>query len=223
MQVLLVEDNNLDQTTSLRPNLEANGYDVCLADTPDSAVQKALAHWPNLVIFHPVQGNLDLAEIQQAIHETDLNLPYIIIASKEQLQIPLSRDTILISPGKLHQLNQGIEKATIKQKDRFLRLPDLIIDCQQYKVLRGGKNYWLTPKEFKLLSLLIDNREQILKRKTIMQEVWETDYMGDTRTLDVHIRWLREKIEENPSQPRHLLTVRGVGYRFIVDPTSEAK
>jgi DNA-binding response OmpR family regulator len=97
----------------------------------------------------------------------------------------------------------------------------LIIDCQQYKVLRNGKGYWLTPKEFKLLYLLVENQGQILKRKTIMQEIWETDYMGDTRTLDVHIRWIREKIEENPSQPRHLITVRGVGYRFVVNPESE--
>jgi DNA-binding response OmpR family regulator len=221
MQVLLVEDDNLDQTISLRPNLEANGYEVCLAHTPDSAAQRALANWPNLVIFHIIKGNLDLSKVEQAINETNLDIPYVIIAHKEQLKTPISRDTILVSPNKLQQLNQSIEKATVKQRDRFLRLPNLIIDRQQYKVLRSGKNYWLTPKEFKLLYLLVDNHDQILKRKTIMQEVWETDYMGDTRTLDVHIRWIREKIEENPSQPRHLITVRGVGYRFIVNPDLE--
>jgi two-component system phosphate regulon response regulator PhoB len=85
-------------------------------------------------------------------------------------------------------------------------------------VLHAGQAYSLTPKEFKLLYLLISNSDQILSRKTIMQEVWETDYLGDTRTLDVHIRWIREKIEKNPSRPQRLITIRGVGYRFVVNP-----
>jgi two-component system phosphate regulon response regulator PhoB len=68
------------------------------------------------------------------------------------------------------------------------------------------------------LYLLTSHPNQVLSRKTIMQEVWETDYLGDTRTLDVHIRWLREKIEDNPSRPQRLITIRGTGYRFILDP-----
>jgi DNA-binding response OmpR family regulator len=106
------------------------------------------------------------------------------------------------------------------QKNRFIRLPNLILDCQRYQVLRNGQAYLLTPKEFKLLRLLIDNHDQVLSRKEIMQQVWETDYMGDTRTLDVHIRWLREKIEEEASHPRRLITIRGVGYRFVMNPES---
>jgi DNA-binding response OmpR family regulator len=221
MQLLLIEKDNLDHTVSLLPSLEADGYEVRLADTPDMAAQKVLTFWPNLIIFNPVSSDLNLADFQRAINETQLDVPYIIVGTKEQVGTPVSSDTILVAPAKLQQLSQSIEKAVTKQKNRFIRLPRLIIDCQQYKVLRNGKGYWLTPKEFKLLYLLVENQGQILKRKTIMQEIWETDYMGDTRTLDVHIRWIREKIEENPSQPRHLITVRGVGYRFVVNPESE--
>jgi DNA-binding response OmpR family regulator len=215
---LLVEDHDLNQGSSLLSNLEANGYQVFLAHTPDTAVRTALSHWPNLVILNPAQGYLDVVYFQQVINETKLDVPFIVVGHKQQVQPALSPDTILVAPNKLQQLEQSIEQATTKQKNRFLRFPNLTIDCQQYKVLRGGHEYSLTPKEFKLLHLLATNHEQIMKRKTIMQEVWETDYMGDTRTLDVHIRWIREKIEENPSRPRHLITIRGVGYRFLANP-----
>jgi DNA-binding response OmpR family regulator len=221
MQVLLVESDDLDHNTSLLSSLETDGHQVFLAHTPDIAVQKILNYWPNLVIFNPAQGYLDLADFQQVIAETNLDVPWIVVGNKDQLSASMSHDTILIAPNKLQHLSQSMEKATLKQKNRFLRLPDLIIDCQRYKILRNGRNFSLTPKEFRLLYLLVDHRDQVLKRKTIMQEVWETDYMGDTRTLDVHIRWLREKIEENPSQPRHLITVRGIGYRFITSPESD--
>jgi two-component system phosphate regulon response regulator PhoB len=107
---------------------------------------------------------------------------------------------------------------TANQKNRFVRLPDLIVDRHQRQVLCQGRAHSLTPKEFRLLSLLINHSDQILSRKTIMQEVWETDYLGDTRTLDVHIRWIREKIEKNPSRPQRLITIRGVGYRFVANP-----
>jgi len=221
MQVLLIEENNLDHTASLRSNLEANGYQVYLVHTPDGAAQQALTLWPNLIVYNSGSSTLELADFHRAISETKLDVPCVIVANQEQIKVPVGNETVLIAPHKLQQLNQSIEKVVTKQKNRFIRLPNLTIDCQQYKVMRGGKHFWLTPKEFKLLYLLISNQGQILKRKTIMQEIWETDYMGDTRTLDVHIRWLREKIEDNPSQPRRLITVRGVGYRFVVNPDSE--
>ena len=91
-----------------------------------------------------------------------------------------------------------------------------MVDCEQLNVLCDSQTHSLTPKEFKLLHLLITHPNQVMSRKKIMQDVWDTDYMGDTRTLDVHIRWIREKIEVNPSRPQHLITIRGLGYRFMV-------
>ena len=92
------------------------------------------------------------------------------------------------------------------------------MDCKQRQLLRGNQSFHLTPKNYKLLCLLIEYRDRDLSRRTIMKDVWETDYMGDTRTLDVHIRWLREKIEDNPNHPRRIVTIRGVGYRYITHP-----
>jgi two-component system phosphate regulon response regulator PhoB len=127
-------------------------------------------------------------------------------------------DLVVTASGDPQDFPQAMTEATAKQADRFIRLSNLTIDCDELQVLRYGQSLNLSPKEFKLLHLLVSNANQVSSRKAIMQEVWETDYLGDTRTLDVHIRWLREKIEENPSRPRHLITVRGVGYHFITDP-----
>ena len=221
MHVLLFEDNKLNQTESLHSCLKEQGYHVWLVHTPEIATQTTAAYWPNIIVFHSVEDYQDLAGFQQAINNTKLNIPLVVVSDKSQLKSVINNDIILVAPNKPKQLDQGIQKATAKQKNRFLRLPAFIIDCQQLNVLRDGKIYSLTPKEFKLLHLLIQNQSQVLSRKTIMQKVWDTDYMGDTRTLDVHIRWVREKTEEDPSRPKHLITVRGVGYRFIAGTSSE--
>jgi two-component system phosphate regulon response regulator PhoB len=104
------------------------------------------------------------------------------------------------------------------QDNRFIQLPNLTVDCEKQQILREEVQFNLTPKEFQLLYLLIENANQVTSRKEIMLHVWDTEYLGDTRTLDVHVRWLREKIEKNPSRPRHLITVRGIGYQFISHP-----
>jgi DNA-binding response OmpR family regulator len=217
MQILLIEDNNLNQTRSLIPNLENQKYQVAVAHTSKMAAQKTETIWPNLVIFNANNSDLKLSSLQKAINKINLNIPYVVVGD-ESSQPGTNGDTIFVASGNLEQLNQGIEKAMVRQKDRFIRLPDLIIDCQQRQILRKNQCYHLTPKGFKLLHLLIDYKDRDLSRRVIMKQVWETDYMGDTRTLDVHIRWLREKIEDNPSRPRRLVTIRGVGYRFITEP-----
>jgi len=160
---------------------------------------------------------LNLHNFQAAIDQFNLKIPYVIVGDKNDLITEAGADIILVTPGKLQQLTQGIKKAMANQQDRFMRLPDFTLDCQHHQVLREGQVYDLTPKEFRLLYLLMSHPDEILSRKTIMQEVWETDYLGDTRTLDVHIRWIREKIEQNPGHPERLITIRGVGYRFVAN------
>jgi two-component system OmpR family response regulator/two-component system alkaline phosphatase synthesis response regulator PhoP len=142
----------------------------------------------------------------------------VVVGDKNQQPMKANGDTVFVAPDDPKELQEGIKEATSRQKDRFVRLPDLIIDCRQRQLMQNNRSYHLTPKEFRLLFLLVDNKDQDISRRAIMKEVWETDYMGDTRTLDVHIRWLREKIEDNPSRPRRLVTIRGVGYRFISEP-----
>jgi DNA-binding response OmpR family regulator len=102
----------------------------------------------------------------------------------------------------------------------ILRVDDLTFNLQTRCVHRGDRVNRLTPKQALLLQVFMEHAGQTLTRKFLMTTVWNTDYMGDTRTLDVHVRWLREKIEDNPSQPRYLRTVRGIGYR-LGSPSAE--
>ncbi len=217
--ILLIENSNLNQAESLASSLEAQGYQAYLAHTPQTAAEKIKTLWPNLIVFNLVSSGLELSGIQEVIDKTDLNIPCLIVSDKNDLPAKVNADTVVVASGDPQQLAQSIKKAISKQKNRFIRLSNLILDRQQCQVLRSEERFSLTPKEFNLLYLLIANHDQVLSRKTIMQKVWETDYMGDTRTLDVHIRWLREKIEERPSRPRRLITVRGIGYRFITQET----
>lgn len=101
-----------------------------------------------------------------------------------------------------------------KRASRKLRAGDLTLDLEQRTVSKQGVSSHLTFKEVALLEILMRNNGEVLTRKRLMKEVWDTDYLGDTRTLDVHIRWLRVKVEDKPSQPEMIRTVRGVGYRF---------
>ena len=101
---------------------------------------------------------------------------------------------------------------------RFLRCADLQLDLENRHVVKGnGQAQRLTPKECHLLATFIRNRGEVLTREFLMREVWETEYTGDTRTLEVHVHWLRRKIEDDPSNPRYIHTVRGVGYWFEPD------
>lgn len=217
VQVLLVEDANLDQAESLLADLEEQGYQVLMTHTPESALEKIRVLWPNLIVFNSSSSLLNLPNFQAAIDQFNLKIPYVVVSDRNDLMTEAGGNTILVAPGKLQQLTQGIKKATANQQDRFIRLPNLTLDCQHHQLLREGQVYGLTPKEFRLLHLLMSHPDEILSRKTIMQEVWETDYLGDTRTLDVHIRWIREKIEQSPSRPERLITIRGVGYRFVAN------
>jgi len=110
-----------------------------------------------------------------------------------------------------HKKSQGDHNHTVN-------IGPFAIDTESKKLRIDGEVHNLPPKLFDLLMLLVKNSGETVYREHIMQTVWHTDYMGDTRTLDVHIRWLREKLEKNPSDPKYLLTIRGSGYRFIEHP-----
>lgn len=218
MHMLLIESNDLTQSESLLPNLEQTGCQVCVVHTPSTAATKINTIWPDLVVFNLLNIRPDPSAYHEAISGTDLNIPYLIVGRGEDFPVEADVKVLVKSPSDAQQLARAIQKAISKQSDRFIRFPNLTIDCEQNQILRDGETYSLTPKEFKLLHLLVTNAGQVSSRKSIMQQVWETDYLGDTRTLDVHIRWLREKIEQDPSRPRHLITVRGVGYHFVAEP-----
>jgi two-component system phosphate regulon response regulator PhoB len=108
----------------------------------------------------------------------------------------------------------GSSSIQAKKMVGVLRVNGLALDLKNRQLVGQQGAYKLTPQECRLLEAFMSHPDEVLTRRFLMKRVWQTDYLGDTRTLNVHIRWLRQKIEENPSQPRYLRTVRGVGYRF---------
>jgi len=120
-------------------------------------------------------------------------------------------------------VRKGSSSGKGKRNSQQLVAGDLTLDLAGRNVVKNGIPTHLTFKECALLEILIRNNGEVLTRKQLMKHVWDTDYLGDTRTLDVHIRWLRKKIEDDPSQPILIRTVRGVGYRFEVAKTKRRK
>ncbi len=212
LKVLLIENETTD-SNSMRPGLLSRGYEVVLAPDKLQATSLAVRDWPDLVVVNACTGALDLGEICQALDETQLEFPRLIVLPDEARN-HLPADAHLSTPFTPNQLTHRIKKAMSVQGDRFVRVADVTLDGLKYRVQRGGRSAHLTPKEHKLLHLLMQHAGEVLNRRMIMNEVWETDYLGDTRTLDVHSRWLREKLEDNPSRPQYIVTVRGIGYRF---------
>lgn len=216
LKVLLVESGSQD-SHSVEPDLLERGHEVTVAHSPHKAPSMALADWPDLVVVNACAEFLDVDEICQALDETRFDFPRLIV-SRDEAYNHISNGVFLLIPCSPRQLTQRIGKAIGDQNDRFLRLGNITLDGLKRRMKRGDRIEHLTPKEFRLLHLLMQHAGEVLNRGTIMKEVWETDYLGDTRTLDVHIRWLREKIEDDPSHPQYIITVRGVGYRFSSEP-----
>lgn len=216
LKMLLVENISND-SHSVAQDLIERGHEVIMARSPRKAPSMAVADWPDLVVVNACAGFLDVGEICQALDETQFDFPRLIV-SRDEMYDGMSNDVFLLIPYSPRQLTQRIKKAIGEQDDRFLRVGNITLDGLKRRMKRSGRIEHLTPKECRLLHLLMQHVGEVLDRGTIMKEVWETDYLGDTRTLDVHIRWLREKLEDDPSHPQYIVTVRGVGYRFSAGP-----
>ena len=211
--ILLIEPAGLEER-SVYAVLPAERYDIAWATTVDKAKQTLKELWPDLVICNLVGGGLNLTQCRAALQATRLNLPCLLLAPAAPS--PNHLETFLPMPCPAEALQQAI--VAVAEQDRFVRRGDFTLDTRQKYLLQGQVKHRLTPKPYGLLHLLMSHEGEIVYRKTIIKEVWETDYMGDTRTLDVHVRWIREMIERDPSQPDCLQTVRGVGYRFVARP-----
>jgi DNA-binding response OmpR family regulator len=217
LKVLLVESESKD-AHSVKTDLQDRGYEVTTAHSPFQAPSVALSDWPDVIILNNSDGALDLGEICRALDATQLEFPRLIVSSPEIQDHHGAPDACLPFPFTPRQLTQHVKKVVSGQDGRFLRIAGITLDGWKRCVQRAGRTARLTPKEYKLLRLLMQHAGEVLNRRTIMKEVWETDYLGDTRTLDVHIRWVREKLEDDPGQPQYIFTIRGVGYRFRKDP-----
>lgn len=214
---VLIVGSDKATTTAYANCFDKKEYDIVTAHSGRQALAQAKSHSLDAIVVDTTVPRLNCKAVCRKLRG-ETSAPVILIA------LPNSKiDGAIVTAGIVHKpvvakkLIACIKAAIESKPPRLLTVGPISLDLEKHKLLRGSKTLALTPKQFALLKLLMSRVGQTVTRKTLMREVWNTDYLEDTRTLDVHIHWVREKVEENPSKPRYLLTVRGQGYKFVVE------
>lgn len=222
-KILLVDDE-ATIVQSLRYNLERSGYAVTAAGDGRTAVALVASEQPDLVILDIMLPVLDGIEACKEIRKTS-KVPIIMLTAKDQefdkvLALELGADDYVTKPFALGEMIARV-KARLRRsetesdnRDEAITIGDITIDRSRQKLVVRGETVALAPKEFRLLYLLMENRGRIVTRQMLLEKVWGYDFEGEHQTISVHVRWLREKIEIDPNNPRHIITVRSRGYMF---------
>jgi len=216
-EILIIEDEGFIAGLLSR-NLTQRGYGLAILECKQ-AMQQARKHKASLVLLEAPANPGQATAICQHMRDTT-TAPIIALCDPGASLDEIEGVEYLSKPVDFRALLAAVENALKRQRSskprtlRVLRRGDLTLDLQTRQLMKGQEHYHLTPKEFRLLRLLMSKPGQVLTHKLILREVWNTEYEGDIRTLHVHICWLRKKIEATPNKPAQLRTVRGVGYRF---------
>ena len=213
IKVLLVEK---DVTTSdlLLPSLERKGYQVTLASTRRQATSRYRSVRPDILIVDVASFGTSGYRVLDAVQPQLNGVPTILLLEEGHAMAGSQAEAFMTPPFTSRKLLYRLRKVAQALPSREIRVGELVFDPVTRTLNKGQTRCSLRPKEAALLAFFIRNSGRVLSRQEIMKAVWDTVYVGDTRTLNVHVRWLRQKIEDDPGRPRLLRTVRGVGYRF---------
>ncbi len=222
-KVLVVDDEKLI-VKGIRFSLEQDGMEVDCAYDGEEALEKIKSKEYDIILLDVMLPKLTGFEVCQQVREFS-TVPIVMLTAKGEdmdkiLGLEYGADDYIIKPFNILEVKARI-KAIIrrtspkpKEAAQVVENGDMKLDCQGRRAYAGGRKINLTAKEFELLELLVVNANKVYSRENLLKLVWGNDYPGDVRTVDVHIRRLREKIEENPSEPRYVHTKWGVGYYF---------
>lgn len=220
-EILVIEDEGLIAGL-IGKSLTRKGYEIAVLERKQIARQ-ARKHKPSLIILDAPSSEAEAVDACRRLQEAT-SVPILMLSDSPSELEELEGVVYLTKPPDFRELLAAVESnLSVRRKRKkhtlhFLRLGDLALDLQTHRLIKGETRYRLTPKEFMLLKMFMSNPGQVLTHKAIMKEVWNTSYTGDTRTLYVHVSWIRGKTEEDPAKPTILRTVRGVGYRFEIKP-----
>lgn len=223
---ILVVDDEEHIAELISYNLTSNGYKVIVANNGNDAVKLAVEEKPNLILLDlmiPGKDGYDVCKDVRSNSEIR-NIPIIMLTAKSEeldkiLGLELGADDYITKPFSVRELLARV-KAVLRRfsisepESNVLVFGNLTADFDKREILINDKKLDLTLKEFELLEILIRNKGKILTRDTLLDKIWGYEYIGETRTVDVHIRYLRKKIELDDKNPRLIETIRGVGYRF---------
>lgn len=230
-KILVVEDEPTLRET-LEYNLTRHGYQVCTATDGYAALETARRERPDLIVLDLMLPGLDGVEVCRILRQ-ETTIPILMLTARAEevdkvVGLEVGADDYVTKPFSMREL-----LARIRAQMRRVRLmreeaaategapagerlvfDDLVIDTARGQAFVRGKPLRLKPKEYELLVFLARHRGFVLSRDLILEQVWGWDFIGGSRTVDVHVRWLREKIEADPANPARIVTVRGAGYRF---------
>ncbi|CCK23898.1 Transcriptional regulatory protein YycF [Lacticaseibacillus paracasei] len=233
---ILVVDDEKPISDIVKFNLDKEGYDVVTAYDGEEALKKVEAESPDLILLDLMLPKIDGLEVARQIRK-EHDTPIIMLTAKDSeidkvLGLELGADDYVTKPFSNRELVARV-KANLRrtassnaasneedEANKELEVGDLTIHPDAYTVSKRGENIELTHREFELLHYLARHLGQVMTREHLLQTVWGYDYFGDVRTVDVTVRRLREKIEDNPSHPEWLVTRRGVGY-YLRNPDAE--
>jgi DNA-binding response OmpR family regulator len=213
---LLVIEGRHAEIPSFAADLQKKGFDVHTVENGSRAVARLRDVSPSLVVVNAASLRSTGLRICQSIREKDSKLPIILILEKEKEVAKELVDSILALPFTVQKLVNRIKPLLPGDGKNVMHVGPIRLDLEKRRVRCLGRNTKLTPRLVTLLRLLMDKHGEVVERESLFKKAWETNYTGDTRTLDVHISWLRRAIELDPENPKFLKTIRGVGYRLDV-------
>ena len=226
-KVLVVEDEKAIADI-LEFNLKKEGYEVVCAYDGEEGLSAALGQNPDLILLDVMLPKLDGFEVCKGVRKSS-NVPIIMLTAREEevdkvLGLELGADDYITKPFSMRELMARVKanvrrgfvqntEETVSDENRLV-FGDIVINLKSLDVKRGGEHIELTPREFDLIKFLATQPNQVFSREELMESVWKYDYYGDLRTIDVTVRRLREKIEDDPANPVRIVTRRGAGYMF---------
>jgi DNA-binding response OmpR family regulator len=213
---LLVIEGRHAEIPSFAGDLQKKGFDVVLFQNGSQAVSKLKQLDPSIVVINAPTLRSTGIRICLSVRKKDPKIPIILILEKERPVDKDLADAVLALPFTVQKLVNRIKALMPGDGNNMISAGPIRLDLENRRVRSLGKNTKLTPRLIALLQILMDKHGEVVERDALFKKVWETNYTGDTRTLDVHISWLRRAIELDPDNPKFLKTIRGVGYRLDV-------
>ena len=226
-KILIVEDEP-DMVLGLKDNFEFEGYEVLTASDGVAGLERARSHKPDVVILDIMLPKLSGLEVCKTLRSEGFSAPIVMLTARGQeidkvVGLELGADDYVTKPFSLRELLARVRavlrrtEGTNKRLSRY-RFSDLELDFEAYRAKRGGEPLDLSPREFELLRYLIERKGETVTRDKLLEDVWGYESYPSTRTVDTHIAKLRAKIGDSGSEPTWILTIHGVGYKFV-DPS----
>jgi two-component system alkaline phosphatase synthesis response regulator PhoP len=225
---ILIVDDEEHILELIKFNLENNGFKVICANNGNDALKLAKNEVPQLVLLDLMLPGIDGYDVCREIRrdQSISTMPVIMITAKGEeldkiLGLELGADDYITKPFSVRELVARV-KAVLRRTrtqytDKIYNFDNIYIDFQKHEIIKENKKVDLTLKEFELLQILVRNKGRVMTRDFLLDKVWGYEYVGETRTVDVHIRHLRQKIENDDKNPQYIETIRGIGYRFSYD------